>query len=161
MTTTAKGPRKAPAHPTRLELAVRLLGFTFKPETLKGDGTRKSEPEVTLEVVHEGDGAEDLFAFLTHARGDLRIALTPADDTGLDGWKGDGTLGTLRFERRDGVVVRFAIRVAHHKVQILEDLVGVRLAMSRVEESAAVLELEAVEPDLDFEAGDPDGSGGA
>lgn len=157
--TTSKGPRASTPAPRTLEIAIRLGGFKFTPEQMKPDGTRKKNPEVVLEATHDGeDRAEELCGFLTHARGDLKVAFVPAKDTNLDGWKGIGTIGSVKIELDgDTTRVRFPIKVSTHLVQTLEDLIGVRLAMSKAGEDYAVLELEAVEPDLDFEGGDAGG----
>lgn len=143
--------KTAPALPS-LSIAIKLGGFKFTPERLKPDGlTRKRNTEIVLEASHEGADAEELLGFLTHVRGDLRVTLVPAEETKLDGWNGVGTIGTVRLELGEDAAVRFPIRVESSKVGILEDLIGIRLAMSKQGESSAVLELVPVQPDLDFE----------
>ena len=146
------------ATPRTLVIAVTLGGFKFTPEILKPDGfTRKRHPELVLEAAYEGDEAlEDLFGFLTHVRGDLKIAITHDEESPIQGWQGIGVLGTIKLELSDETAVRFPIKIQSHEIQNLEDLIGVRLAMSSEGEARATLELEAVQPDLDFEDGDDD-----
>lgn len=155
--TTKKGPRATKA--AELEIAVRLHGFTFTPEKLKADGSRKAEPSITLQASHEGKDPHALLDFLATARGELKIGLVPAEDSDLDGWQGQGVLGTVKVELPDGpadervfATLRFPITVQTAQIQRLEDLIGVRLAMSRAEELDAVLSLEPVQPDLPLES---------
>lgn len=153
MTTSTLAPKAAA--PRTLKIAVTLGGFRFTPEQLKPDGTRKRSPELVLDTVHEGtDGAEELFAFLTHVRGPLEIHVTPPEETDLQTWRGVGTLGTVKLDLSGEPAVRFPIRIETELVASIEDLIQLRLDMTERGESSAILELEAIQPDLDFEGGE-------
>ena len=85
-----------------LEIAVRLGWLTFKPEKLNGDGTRKAEPSVVVQVAHEGKDPHALLDFLATARGELKIGLVPAEEPKIHGWGGLGSLGSVKVELPDG-----------------------------------------------------------
>jgi len=141
---------------------LRLADFKLQPAKLKPDGSRSTVPAAAIHLVHEGRKVERFLEFLAGVGSHLVavqvwLEADPGEiDRDAPTWRGFGRLGGLSMKQptrdQDHPLATVPLEVPSEEVAPLLELAGAWLHLVKLNDLAAVVSLELVQPSLLEEA---------